>query len=47
MALEVLAAGERRAHGGSDAVPGPLLVPDGEDFEARATLTDERPPLMR
>ena len=26
-------------------VPGPLLVPVGEDFEVRAALTDERPPL--
>jgi glycosyltransferase involved in cell wall biosynthesis len=46
MALEVLAAAERRTHA-SDAVPGPLLFPNGADFEVRAALTDERPPLRR
>jgi glucosyl-3-phosphoglycerate synthase len=46
MALEVLAAAERRTHR-SDAVPGPLLIPTGADFEVRAALTDERPPLTR
>jgi glucosyl-3-phosphoglycerate synthase len=45
MALEVLAAAEQRTHA-SDAVPGPLLVPIGDDFEVRAALTDERPPLV-
>ena len=45
MALEVLAAAERRTHA-SDAVPGPLLIPAGDDFEVRAALTDERPPLV-
>ncbi|HEY6890670.1 MAG TPA: glucosyl-3-phosphoglycerate synthase [Solirubrobacter sp.] len=45
MALEVLAAAERRTHA-SDAVPGPLLTPVGDDFEVRAALTDERPPLV-
>jgi hypothetical protein len=44
MALEVLAAAERRTHAG-DAVPGPLLVPTEQDFEVRAALTDERLPL--
>ncbi len=43
MALEVLAAAERRTHG--DVVPGPLLVPKDDEFEVRAALTDERPPL--
>ncbi|MDA0162586.1 glucosyl-3-phosphoglycerate synthase [Solirubrobacter ginsenosidimutans] len=45
MALEVLAAAERRTHA-TDAVPGPLLVPTADDFEVRAALTDERPPLV-
>jgi glucosyl-3-phosphoglycerate synthase len=40
MALEVLAAAERRTHA-SGAVPGPLILPDGETL---ATRTDERPP---
>jgi glucosyl-3-phosphoglycerate synthase len=44
MALEVLAAAERRTHA-TDAVPAPLLIPAGDDFEFRAALTDERPPL--
>ena len=44
MALEVLAAAERRTHT-TDAVPGPLLIPTEHDFEVRAALTDERPPL--
>ena len=44
MALEVLAAAERRTHT-SDAVPGPLLIPTDGDFEVRAARTDERPPL--
>jgi glucosyl-3-phosphoglycerate synthase len=46
MALEVLAAAERRTHS-SDAVPGPLLIPTEHDFEVRAALTDERPPLAQ
>ena len=45
MALEVLAAAERRTHAGN-AAPGPLLVPVGDDFEVRAALTDERPPTI-
>jgi glycosyltransferase involved in cell wall biosynthesis len=45
MALEVLAAAERRTHT-TDAVPGPLLIPAGDDFEVRAALTDERSPLV-
>jgi len=44
MALEVLAAAERRTHT-TDAVPGPLLIPAGNDFEVRAAVADERPPL--
>ncbi len=44
MALEVLAAAERRTHV-TDAVPGPLLVPQGDGFEVRAALTEERPAL--
>jgi len=44
MALEVLAAAERRTHT-TDAVPGPLLIPAEHDFEVRAAITDERPPL--
>jgi hypothetical protein len=43
MALEVLAAAERRAHG--DASPGPLLVPTADDFELHAIAADERPPV--
>ncbi len=43
MALEVLAAAERRTHAGDNAVPGPLLIPVGADFEVRAALTEERP----
>jgi hypothetical protein len=43
MALEVLAAAERRTHG--DVTPGALLIPTPEDYELRAPLTDERPPL--
>ncbi|WP_169542302.1 glucosyl-3-phosphoglycerate synthase [Solirubrobacter soli] len=41
MAFEVLAAAERRTHS-STAVPGPLVLPDGETLTTR---TDERPPL--
>ena len=44
MALEVLAAAERRTHG-AETEAGPLLVPIGADFEVRAALTEERPPL--
>jgi glycosyltransferase involved in cell wall biosynthesis len=44
MALEVLAAAERRTHPGH-AVPGPLVVPAGDGFDTLATRTDERPPL--
>ncbi len=43
MALEVLAAAERRIHG-VEPVAGTLLVPAGTDFEHRAVRTDERPP---
>jgi hypothetical protein len=46
MALEVLAAAERRTHvAAADAAPGPLIVPDRGGFETLATRTDERPPL--
>ena len=46
MALEVLAAAERRVHGDrSSGRPGPLLVPRGSDFEVRSVVLDERPPL--
>ena len=45
MALEVLTAAERRVHGASD--PGKLLIPTLDDFEARAALTEEHPPLDR
>ena len=48
MALEVLAAAERRVHGEEAlhaAAPGPLLVPDGAGFRVRSVETDERPPL--
>jgi hypothetical protein len=45
MALEVLAAAERRTQG--IAAPGPLLVPTGDDFELQAIATDERPPRAR
>jgi hypothetical protein len=43
MALEVLTAAERRTHGASH--PGKLLIPTPGDFDARAVLTDEHPPL--
>jgi len=48
MALEVLTAAERRAHGDraiAEAAPGPLLVRAGGDFELSHALVDERPPL--
>jgi glucosyl-3-phosphoglycerate synthase len=49
MALAVITAAERRVHGEeaiAAAAPGPLLVPCGTDFETRAVITDERPPLV-
>jgi glucosyl-3-phosphoglycerate synthase len=48
MALEVLTAAERRAHGDraiAEAAPGPLLVRAGADFELSHALVDERQPL--
>jgi glycosyltransferase involved in cell wall biosynthesis len=50
MALEVLTAAERRAHGDqaiAEAAPGPLLIRAGGDFELSHALVDERPPLSR
>ena len=50
MALEVLAAAERRIHGAERveaAAPGPLLVPSGGRFETRSVVVDERPPLSQ
>ena len=44
MALEVMTAAERRIHA-TDAGPGPAVVPAEHDFEVRAAITDERPPL--
>jgi hypothetical protein len=44
MALEVLTAAERRAHGASD--PGKLLIPTPDDFDVKAVLTGEHPPLV-
>ena len=44
MALEVLTAAERRTHGASD--PGKLLIPTPDDFDVRAVLTEEHPPLV-
>jgi glucosyl-3-phosphoglycerate synthase len=46
MALEVLVAAEKRTHGEDIGVPGPLLIPTPDDFEARTAFTDERPPLQ-
>jgi glycosyltransferase involved in cell wall biosynthesis len=43
MALEVLAAAEKRTHG--DPTPGSLLIPTHSDFTTHAPLTEERPPL--
>jgi glycosyltransferase involved in cell wall biosynthesis len=43
MALEVLAAAERRTHGAPTT--GSLLIPTEDDFEVRAPLTEEHPPL--
>ena len=42
MALEVLAAAEKRTHG--EPTTGSLLVPTDGDFVAHAPLTEERPP---
>jgi len=45
MALEVLAAAEKRTHGAPTI--GALLIPTDSDFETKAPLTEERPPLRR
>jgi hypothetical protein len=50
MALAVITAAERRVHGEQSiaaAVPGPLWLPHGPDFETRNVITDERPALAR
>lgn len=43
MALEVLAAAERRTRG--EDTPGALLLPTSGDFELKTPLTEEQPPL--